>query len=126
MDGWRIQSCKRFTDSSCRFSISARIAAKSSAAAPRAHASCGSREVERRLQDLLVPDQGARQEIKRKASVEVPAALLKGAARLKIHLRLEADGDEESVPEAVTVKLSGNRRLERLTLHLDLEIKGKS
>ena len=96
------------------------------AAAPRAHASRGSREVERRLQDLLVPDQGARQEIKRKASVEVPAALLKGAARLKIHLRLEADGDEESVPEAVTVKLSGNRRLERLTLHLDLEIKGKS
>jgi hypothetical protein len=29
------------------------------------------------------------------------------------------------VSEAVTVKLPGNRRLERLTLHLDLEIKGK-
>jgi hypothetical protein len=29
------------------------------------------------------------------------------------------------VPEAVIVKLSGNQRLERLTLRLDLEIKGK-
>jgi hypothetical protein len=26
----------------------------------------------------------------------------------------------------VSVKLVGNRRLERLTLHIDLEIKGKS
>jgi signal recognition particle receptor subunit beta len=88
-------------------------------AVPRA-----SREVERRLQDLLVPGQGARQEIRRKASVEVPAALLKSASALKIHLGLEGDDGEEAVPEAVTVKLAGNR-LERLTLHLDLEVKGK-
>jgi len=84
-----------------------------------------SSEVERRLQDLLVPEQGARQEIKRKASVEVPASLLKDASALKLHLGLDVDGAEESVPEALTVKLSGNGRLERLTLRLDLEIKGK-
>ena len=95
------------------------------APAPR-HTSRPSREVERRLQDLLGPEQGAaRQEIKRKASVEVPASLLKSASALKIHLGLDADGGEESVPEALTVKLSGNGRLERLTLRLDLEIKGK-
>ena len=94
------------------------------APAPR-HAARASREVERRLQDLLVPEQGARQEIKRKASVEVPAALLKDASAVKIHLGLDAGGEEESVPEALTVKLSGNGRLERLTLRLDLEIKGK-
>jgi len=92
--------------------------------APR-HASRTSREVERRLQDILGPEQGARQEIKRKASVEVPASLLKDASALKIHLGLDVDGSEESVPEAVIVKLSGNQRLERLTLRLDLEIKGK-
>jgi hypothetical protein len=92
--------------------------------APR-HASRTSREVERRLQDILGPEQGARQEIKRKASVEVPASLLKEASVLKIHLGLDVDGSEESVPEAVIVKLSGNQRLERLTLRLDLEIKGK-
>jgi signal recognition particle receptor subunit beta len=84
-----------------------------------------SREVERRLQDLLVPEQGARQEIKRKASVEVPASLLKDASAVKIHLGLDVNGDEESVPEALIVKLSGGGRLERLTLRLDLEIKGK-
>lgn len=94
------------------------------APAPR-HPARASREVERRLQDLLVPEQGARQEIKRKASVEVPASLLKDASGLKIHLGLDLDGAEESVPEALTVKLSGNGRLERLTLRLDLEIKGK-
>ena len=92
--------------------------------APR-HASRTSRDVERRLQDILGPEQGARQEIKRKASVEVPASLLKDASVLKIHLGLDVDGSEESVPEAVIVKLSGNQRLERLTLRLDLEIKGK-
>jgi hypothetical protein len=92
--------------------------------APR-HTSRTSREVERRLQDILGPEQGARQEIKRKASVEVPASLLKEATVLKIHLGLDVDGSEESVPEAVIVKLSGNQRLERLTLRLDLEIKGK-
>ena len=77
------------------------------------------------MQDILGPEQGARQEIKRKASVEVPASLLKDASVLKIHLGLDVDGNEESVPEAVIVKLSGNQRLERLTLRLDLEIKGK-
>src|SRR5436190_8572156 len=94
------------------------------APAPR-HAARASSEVERRLQNLLVPEQGARQEIKRKASVEVPASLLKDASALKIHLGLDVNGGEESVADAVTVKLSANQRLERLTLRLDLEIKGK-
>jgi small GTP-binding protein len=100
------------------------LRAMAAAPAPR-QASRASREVERRLQDLLVADQGSRQDIKRKASVEVPASLLKDASALKIHLGLDVGGGEESVPEAVTVKLPANRRLERLTLHLDLEIKGK-
>ena len=101
-----------------------KLRAMAAAPAPR-QTSRGNREVERRLQDLLVPDQGARQEIKRKASVEVPASLLKEASALKIHFGLDVEGGEESVSEAVTIKLPGNRRLERVILHLDLEIKGK-
>jgi hypothetical protein len=55
----------------------------------------------------------------------VPAQLLKGASSLRIHLGFDGEGAEESVRDAVTVKLMGSRRLERLTLHLELEIKGK-
>jgi mutual gliding-motility protein MglA len=86
----------------------------------------GTKEIEKRLQDILVADPGARQEVKRKASLEIPAQLLKTASSLKIHLGFDGDGNEDVVRDALTVKLVGNRRLERLTLHLDLEIKAKS
>jgi len=111
-------------DAGLEFAELEKLRTLAAAPAPR-HTTRTSREVERRLQDILGPEQGARQEIKRKASVEVPASLLKDASVLKIHLGLDVDGNEESVPEAVIVKLSGNQRLERLTLRLDLEIKGK-
>jgi hypothetical protein len=84
-----------------------------------------SKDLERRLQDILVPEPNARQEVRRKASLEVPGRLLKGSSAMKIHLGFDGDG-EEWVREAVTVKLVGNRRLERLTLHIELDIKGKS
>ncbi len=94
----------------------------SKAAAPT---SGTSKDVERRLQDMLGADRDPRQEIRRKASLEVPARLLKGASEMKIHLGFEGPGGEETVHDAVTVKLFGNKRLERLTLHIDLELKGK-
>ena len=119
-----LKTISRLAVSSVRKKIADDTRLKAAAPAPR-HTTRTSREVERRLQDILGPEQGARQEIKRKASVEVPASLLKDASVLKIHLGLDVDGNEESVPEAVIVKLSGNQRLERLTLRLDLEIKGK-
>ena len=97
--------------------------APSRAAAPAA--SGPSKDVERRLQDMLVPDRESRQEIKRKASIDVPTRLLKGASEVKIHLGFDGGGQEEIVREAVTIRLVGNKRLERLTLHIDLELKGK-
>jgi signal recognition particle receptor subunit beta len=84
----------------------------------------GGKEVERRLQDMLVSDRDARQEVKRKVSIDVPANLLKDSTTLTLNLAF--DGGGEQVRDAVTVKLVGNRRLERLTLHLDLELRGKS
>jgi signal recognition particle receptor subunit beta len=83
------------------------------------------KELEKRLQDMLVPDPGTRQELKRKATVEVPAEVLKGAGELTLHLGFSADGAEGEMREALTLRLGNNRRLERLTLHIDLEIKGK-
>jgi signal recognition particle receptor subunit beta len=96
------------------------------AAAPVAPRPARSREIEKRLQDMLTPDTAARQEVKRKASIEVPAELLKGTGDLKIHLGFEGEGGEEVVREALSVRLGANRKLERLTLHIDLEIKGKT
>jgi signal recognition particle receptor subunit beta len=84
-----------------------------------------SRIVERRLQEL-VPSQTPRQELRRKASVEIPSHLLKSASSMRIHLGFDGDGDEELVRDALTVTLVGNRRLERLTLHIELDIKGRN
>jgi signal recognition particle receptor subunit beta len=96
------------------------------AARPPAPAPESSREMERRLQDVLVREAEAKQDVKRKASLEVPGRLLKEASAMKIHLAFGEDGQEELVKDAVTVKLVGNRRLERLTLHIELEIRGKT
>jgi signal recognition particle receptor subunit beta len=102
------------------------LRAMATAAAARAPAPGPSREMERRLQDVLVREAEARQDVKRKASLEVPGRLLKDASAMKIHLAFGEDGQEELVRDAVTVKLVGNRRLERLTLHIELEIRGKA
>jgi signal recognition particle receptor subunit beta len=81
--------------------------------------------VEKLFQDLMVSDKEARQEVKRKASVEVPARYLKNLSDLRLQLVFEHDGKKDVMEEAIAVKLVGTRRLERLTLRLDLELKGK-
>jgi signal recognition particle receptor subunit beta len=101
-----------------------KLRAITTAAPARPSRSPASRELEKRLQDL-VPSHSARQEVRRKASLEVPGRLLKGASSMRIHLGFDGEGDGEMVRDAVTVTLVGNRRLERLTLHIELDIKGK-
>ena len=81
--------------------------------------------VDKLFQDLMVSDKDARQEVKRKASLEVPARYLKGLSDLKLQIVFEHDGKKDVLEEAVEVKLVGTRRLERLMLRLDLELKGK-
>lgn len=83
------------------------------------------KEVERRLHDMLVSDRSARQDVRRKASIEVPSKLLKDSTTLKMHLAFDEKGREELVRDAITVKLIGNRRLERLIVHIELELRGK-
>ena len=85
----------------------------------------GGHEVERRLKDMLSSDQDVRQQVKRKASVEVPNALLKLSPLVKVQLTFTNDHGEEVVHDAVVVPLGGNRRLEWLALQLEIDVKGK-
>jgi len=85
----------------------------------------GGREVERRLKDMLSADQDVRQQVKRKASVEVPSALLKLSPMVKVQLTFTNEQGEEVVHDAVVVPLGGNRRLEWLVLQLEIDVKGK-
>lgn len=90
-----------------------------------AQPSARARDVERRLQDILVLDRNARQEVKRKAAVEVTPELLRSSTGMRLDLVLDGPEGEHVVKDALIVKLVGNRRLERVTLHLELDVKGK-
>ena len=91
----------------------------------RAASPANHEEVDRLFQDLAGSDRDRRQEVRRRASLDVPAALLAGASDLRLRVSFVRDGQEEPLEGGVVVKLSGHRRLERLSLHLDLELKGK-
>ena len=86
--------------------------------------SSGRNAIDKRLQDMIGA-YGARQDIKRKASVEVPNGLLKGSATMRVHLAFDGPGAEELVRDAVVIRLGANQKLERLTLHIDLDVKAK-
>jgi mutual gliding-motility protein MglA len=82
-------------------------------------------QMDRRIQDLLLSERESKQELKRKAGVEVPADLLHTASSLRLNLVFEKDGQEQVIEDAAAFKLVGNKRLRALLLRLDLEIKGK-
>jgi mutual gliding-motility protein MglA len=83
-------------------------------------------EMDRLFHSLLISDKGTRQEVKRKAAVEVPAGALKGANRLRLHLAFGRGDGEELVEDVVVVKLVGDtERMDRLSLKLDLDLKAK-
>jgi mutual gliding-motility protein MglA len=83
-------------------------------------------DLDRRLKEMLTPEASPRQDLKRKASLEIPGDILKTAASLRVQIAFTNETDGETVHEAVVIPLGGNRRLERVLLHLDLEIKGRS
>ena len=93
-------------------------------AAKAAKASGPSAAVEKRLHDMLVPER-EKQEVRRKTALEVPGALLRQASDLNVQLVFDQPGKEPQAFEAVAVKLVGNRKLGRLTLHLEIDVKGK-
>jgi hypothetical protein len=82
-------------------------------------------DVDRLFRNLMTPGRENEQELGRKAALDVPEHLLKGLTDLRIHLGFDRDGREEILRDAVRVTLVKTRRLERLRLRLDLDIKGK-
>ena len=102
-----------------------KLRAIAAATPARPQATAGRMDIDRRLQQMLTPEGAARQDIKRKASLEVPSEVLKSASALRVQVAFTND-DGETLQEAVVIPLGGNRRLERVSLHLDLEIKSKA
>jgi hypothetical protein len=83
------------------------------------------RDVDRLFRDLVSSGGDSGQEVTRRASLDVPSHLLKGLTDLRIHLGFDRDGREEILRDAVRVTLVKTRRLNRLRLQLDLELKSK-
>jgi signal recognition particle receptor subunit beta len=75
--------------------------------------------------EVSLRDRDGRQEVQRKAALDVPPHLLKGLTDLRIHLGFDRDGREEIVRDAVRLTLVGTRRLEKLSVHLDLDLSTK-
>jgi small GTP-binding protein len=83
------------------------------------------RDLDKRLQDVIgTVEHPTKLDVKRKASVVVPAELLRNSSLMKI--RIAFDGDEQWAQDAVTLRLTSNRKLERLNVHLELELKAKT
>jgi signal recognition particle receptor subunit beta len=83
------------------------------------------RDVDRLFRDLVTTGGETGQEVTRRASLDLPGHLLKGLTDLRIHLGFDRDGREEILRDAVRVTLVRTRRLNRLRLQLDLEMKAK-
>jgi signal recognition particle receptor subunit beta len=83
------------------------------------------REVDKLFKGLMPGSRDTEQEVTRKVALEVPEHLLHGLTDLRIHLGFDRDGREEVQRDAVRVTLVHTRRLERLRLLLELELKTK-
>jgi hypothetical protein len=81
-------------------------------------------DVNRLVRDLVLSGGEASPAVEHKGSVELPADVLDGLAELRVHLGFDRNGREEIVRDAVRLALAPRRRLGRLRLRLDLELKG--
>ncbi len=83
------------------------------------------KNLDKRLQEILATDPGLRQDVKRKASIDVPERRMKGVTGLRLHLELEGDTGSTQLKDVLVIPLVGTKRLDRLNLRLDLEVKAK-
>jgi mutual gliding-motility protein MglA len=83
-------------------------------------------DLDRRLKDVIVAVADSdRQELRKKLTIDVPANLLRLSSAVNLHITFERNGSEEGLPEPVVLKLTNNKKLEKLAIHLDLEFKTK-
>jgi hypothetical protein len=82
-------------------------------------------EIERRLKDILATGPSVRQQVKRKAAIEVAGELLRGTAAVRVQLVFTAEEGHEVVHEATLIGLRDNSRLAQLSLQLEIDVKAK-
>ncbi len=92
---------------------------------PKKTPSTPPRNLDKRLQEILAADSGTRQDVKRKTSLDVPDGHLRGASAVRVHLEFDGADGPKLVRDVVTIPIVGTKRLERLNLHLDLDVKSK-
>jgi hypothetical protein len=83
------------------------------------------REVDKLFKEIDPGAKDADQEVARQVSLDVPDHLLRGLTDLRIHLGFDRSGREEIQRDAVRITLVRTRKLQRLRLMLDLELKSK-
>jgi len=83
------------------------------------------REVDKLFKDLVPGQRDSEQEVVRKVALDVPDHLLKGLTDLRIHLGFDRNGREEIQRDAVRITLVRSRKLQRLRVQLDLELKSR-
>ncbi len=83
------------------------------------------REVDKLFKEIVPGARDADQEIARQVALEVPEHLLRGLTDLRIHLGFDRSGREEIQRDAVRITLVRTRKLQRLRVMLDLELKSK-
>jgi hypothetical protein len=83
------------------------------------------REVDKLFKDLVPGKSDSEQEVVRKVALDVPDHLLKGLTDLRIHLGFDRNGREEIQRDAVRITLVRSRKLQRLRVQLDLELKSR-
>jgi signal recognition particle receptor subunit beta len=62
-------------------------------------------------------------EVRRKGVLEVPGKTLGGATAIRVHVVVDTANGERVFKDALTLKLSDTKKLEKLALHLDLELR---
>jgi signal recognition particle receptor subunit beta len=85
-------------------------------------------DLDRRLKDVMgsVADNNeARQELRKRVTIEVPPEMLRLASNIVVHIGFEKDGREVTIPERLILKLTNNRKLALAALHLDVDLKAK-
>ncbi len=89
-------------------------------------------DIQRELETLRVQAQApaqpprAKLELRRRATIEVPAMLLEGCTTLNVHLGLAGQGGgEQLLRDVANLKLDAGTAMDQLTLHLELELKGQ-
>jgi hypothetical protein len=85
-------------------------------------------DVDRRLQDVLgaMADE-TRQDLRKKLTLEIPAEVLRAGTAVRVRVVLERHGAEHALPEQpIVLKYTTNKKLERVNVRLELEIKSKS